>query len=115
MGISVRLPNIPYGIYGRIRGWHPDVFYVQEEGFWRSYWRAIRDNFLLKFPIPPWRFAEMHTLDEMQNRLMYGSRLEHCNKFDLLEKPLDELYDRMVGTSYCKTASNGDEAKLAEP
>ena len=59
LGISVRLPSVPFGIWGRLRGWHPDVFYVKEEGFWRSYWRAIRDNFLLKVPLPPWRFAEM--------------------------------------------------------
>lgn len=59
LGIGVRVPSVPFGIWGRVRGWHPDVFYVQEEGFCRSYWRAIRDNFLLKVPLPPWRFAEM--------------------------------------------------------
>lgn len=111
----MRLPSVPYGIWGRIRGWHPNVFYVQKEGFLRSYWRAIRDNFILKFPLPPWRFAEMHTLNEMQNRLMYGQRIGAGNEFALLEKPIDELYDMMIGTSYSKLSSHEAEEADSEP
>lgn len=51
----------------------------------------------------------MHTLNEMQNRLVYGSRIGAGNDFALLEKPIDELYDMIVGTHYC-TKSNGEGA-----
>lgn len=71
-------------------------------GFWRSYRRAARDNFLFKFPLPPWNFARMHKLEEMQERLMYGKLMGGGENFDLLNKPIEELYDMMVGTSYCK-------------
>lgn len=100
MGIGVRIPNVPYGLWGRCRGWHPRLEYVQEEGFWRSYWRAIRNNFLLKFPLPPWRFARMHTLPELQERLMYGKLTGAGDDFELLQKPIEEVYDIVVGTSY---------------
>lgn len=102
MGIGVRIPNVPYGLWGRARGWNPKVFYVKDEGFCRSYWRAVRDNFILKFPIPPWRFAQMHTLDELQDRLMYGELTGAGDDFALLQKPIEEAYDIMVGTSYGK-------------
>lgn len=99
-----------------MRGWHPNVFYVKKEGFWRSYFRAIRDNFLLKIPLPPWRFAEMHTLNEMQKRLMYGQRVGAGNDFALLSKSIDELYDLMIGTSYCKGTANGFDTEVeSEP
>lgn len=100
-------------MYCAVRKWQPDVFYIKDEGFWRSYWRAIRNNFLLKFPLPPWRFAQMHTLPELQERFMYGKLLGGGENFDLLLKPIEELYDMMVGTSYCDAAAKAgeDEAK----
>lgn len=76
------------------------MFYVKDEGFARSYWRAARDNFILKFPIPPWRFAEMHTLTELQDRIIYGKLIGAGDDFQLLQKPIEEVYDILVGTSY---------------
>lgn len=91
---------MPYGLWGRIKGWNPDVFHVNDESFFRSYWRAVRNNFILKFPLPPWRFAQMHTLMELQGRLMYGKMTGAGNDFALLQKPIEEVYDIKVGTSY---------------
>jgi hypothetical protein len=100
VGIGIRLYSVPRTLF-RFRIWRPtEVFYIKEEkGFVRSYWRAVRDNFILKFPIPPWRFAQMHTLNELQERLAYGVRLQGAGKdFQLLNKTIDELYEMFVGT-----------------
>ena len=97
VGIGIRLYSAPIGLFYFLRWHHPDVFYVKEEGFIRSYWRAIRNNFILKFPLPPWRFAEMHTLNELQERLVYGT-CRRSKHFSLLHKPIDELYEMFVGT-----------------
>ena len=75
-------------------------FILQEEGFSRSYCRAVRNNFMLKLPLPPWRFAEMHTLTELQDRLAYGQHVGAGDDFELLQKPIEEVYDIMVGTNY---------------
>jgi len=101
VGVGVRIPSVPKGLCGRIGRWNPQVYYVKDEKFWRSYWRAIRDNFLLKFPFPPWRFATMHTLPELQDRLMYGKLTGAGDDFELLQtKSIEEVYDILVGTSY---------------
>jgi hypothetical protein len=52
----------------------------------------------------------MHTLDEMQDRLMYGKLVGGGKNFDLLQKPIEELYDMMVGTSYCNEAATRKES-----
>jgi hypothetical protein len=99
VGIGIRLYCAPVGRCSFRKWHHPDVFYVKDEGFVRSYWRAIRNNFILKFPLHLWRFAEMHTLNELQERLAYGARLHRGGKqFSLLYKPIDELYEMFVGT-----------------
>lgn len=97
VGIGIRLYSAPFGLCSSLKWHHPDVFYVKKESFVRSYWRAIRNNFILKFPLPPWRFAEMHTLNELQKRLVYGA-YRSGKDFSLLCKPIDELYEMFVGT-----------------
>ena len=57
---------------------------------------------LFHFPwLQPWNFAKMHTLFELQDRLMYG--LEKKNKggeFDLLQEPVDKLYEILEKTDF---------------
>lgn len=66
VGVGVRIPNVPYGLWGRVRGWHPKVFHIEDEGFTRSYWRAARNNFILKFPV---RIVVLRRLDFLYSLL----------------------------------------------
>jgi hypothetical protein len=99
VGVGIRIPSVPTGLC-QLRKWKPRIFYIEEEGFCRSYCRALRNNFVVKFPFPPWRFAEMHTLTELQDRLAYGQHIGAGDDFELLQKPIEEVYDIMVGTNY---------------
>jgi len=97
VGIGIKLPEIPKGCCRCLMPkWKPSVFYIGKEGFWKSYGRGIGRNFLFHMPLP-WRIAKMHTLDELQERLIYGSMLKYTGgKFELLEKPIDELYEMFL-------------------
>jgi len=42
----------------------------------------------------------MHKLEELQKRLLYGSRLNEAggnNLFELLNKPIEEVYEILAG------------------
>lgn len=96
--IGIKVPGPPKRIC-RCFGWKwsPSIYYIGREGFLKSYGRGIGRNFLLHLPLP-WKIPQMHTLEELQLRLIYGSTLEETGgKFELLKKPIDELYEMFVG------------------
>lgn len=52
----------------------------------------------------------MHTLNELQDRLMYGKLTGAGDDFELLQKPIEEVYDLVVGTSYATQGQQKDES-----
>ena len=71
----------------------PKIYYVDDEAFWPSYWRAIRNNSLLNCPLP-WRIRKVHGLVEHLRRLKAAREVSECDP--LLRKSLDEVYQELV-------------------
>lgn len=89
-GISVILPPIPW-----FRKWKPRVNYFGKEKSWiGSTLRGYRSNFLFHSPwLRLWTVPRMHTLFELQDRLMYGlGQSGPGGELDLLKQTMDELY-----------------------
>ena len=102
VGIGVRLPPVPTGIYFRYICfwkrfyWRPKVYYRgKEKGWLSSTSMGIVDSVWFHFPWRQfWKFARMHSLFELQDRLMYGTAIKHKgNDFELLQYNLNTLYD----------------------
>jgi Lipase (class 3) len=99
IGLGVVLPPIPM-----FRRWKPRVTYFGKEQSWlSSTCRAYRNNLLFHFPWwQAWNFAKMHTLFELQDRLMYGTDQEKAGgDFRLLTKTFEELYEELDENDYC--------------
>jgi len=98
VGIGINVPPVPR-VFSSVRKWKPSVYYVGDEGFWKSYCRGIGRNFLLHSPFP-WLIQKMHTLGELLQRLMEGSmRKEGHKSFKLLELPVEDLYRELAHLS----------------
>lgn len=91
VGIGVTMPKV-----GWFRKWKPLMHYYGKEKSWfRSTFHGYRRNFIFHTPwVRPWAISRMHTLFELQDRLMYGEKLRNPGgDFTLLNQTLDELYD----------------------
>lgn len=99
VGIAVRVKPVPH-VFQKFRTWKPEVFYVGEEGWFMSYCRAINRSFLLNMSINP---PKMHTLAELQKRLMDGSIVQHEESFEHLQKSIDSLYDMLASINFHTT------------
>lgn len=97
VGIGVILPPIPW-----TRRWRPRVQYIGKQNWFASIAMGYQNNVLLHFPwLQPWNFAKIHTLFELQDRLMYGIEQQNLGgEFDLLQKPVDELYETLKRTGF---------------
>jgi hypothetical protein len=94
VGIGVRIPPVRW-----LRSWSPKVSYVPREGCLKAYARGIHDNFLLN-SAAVWNIKKMHTLGELQRRMAEGAlRRRNNGGYDLLEKPIEELYKELVGVN----------------
>jgi hypothetical protein len=92
VGIDIKIPPVPILCF---RKWNPEITYIGNEGFWASYCRGIARNFLLKMPFP-WQIPRMHTLTELQGRILEG-RSRMGDKGKLLQKTVEELYMELAG------------------
>mmetsp|Transcript_56883 Transcript_56883/g.138483 ORF Transcript_56883/g.138483 Transcript_56883/m.138483 type:complete len:1003 (-) Transcript_56883:733-3741(-) len=98
IGVGVVLPPIPW-----FRRWKPRVTYNGKEKSWASSTlRAYRNNVLFHFPWwQAWNFAKMHTLFELQDRIMYGAEQDKAGgDFHLLNKTFEELYEDLATNDY---------------
>lgn len=98
VGVGVVLPPVPW-----FRRWKPRVRYVGKEQSWASSTcRGYKNNAFFHFPWwQAWNFAKMHTLFELQDRLMYGLLLKQTGRdFRLLNKTFEELYDLLEENDY---------------
>lgn len=90
VGIGVTMPSIPW-----IGKWKPLMHYYGKEKSWfGSTVHGYKRNFLFHTPLlRPWTIARMHTLFELQDRLMYGEMQSNPGgDFTLLNQTMDELY-----------------------
>jgi hypothetical protein len=90
VGIGVTMPRVPW--FGK---WKPLMHYYGKEQSWiGSTIHGYQRNVLFHAPLlRPWRISKMHTLFELQDRLMYGEM--HSNPggdFTMLNQTMDELY-----------------------
>jgi hypothetical protein len=94
VGIGVRIPPVRWWC-----SWNPLVSYVGREGCLKAYARALKDNFLLN-SAAVWNIKKMHDLGELQRRMAEGAlRRRNNGGYDLLEKPIEELYKELVGVN----------------
>ena len=108
VGIGVQLPPVPTGLYFRILfwkrwTWHPRVFYRgKERGWFSSTGYGFANSVWFHFPWRQfWNFARMHTLFELQDRLMFGTVIKNRgDEFELLQKNLDALYEGLQKTEF---------------
>jgi hypothetical protein len=108
VGIEVKIPTVPSGFCLRYvcfwkRWWRPRVSYWgKEKGWFSSLGHGIRNNILLNYPWgQPWNFHRVHTLFELQDRLMYGTKIRNRGgEYALLEKSLDELYNLLLQSDF---------------
>ena len=97
VGIGIKIPSVPR-LLSSCRKWSPKVSYVGREGFWASYCRGIGRNFLLHAPMP-WQIRQMHSLEELQKRMILGRarKSDHVGSdYELLLKPIEKLYEELV-------------------
>ncbi|KAG7358928.1 lipase class 3 [Nitzschia inconspicua] len=90
VGIGVTMPTVP--LFGK---WKPLIHYYGKERSWfGSTVHGYTRNFLFHTPfLRPWTIARMHTLFELQDRLMYGEMLSNPGgDFTMLNQTMDELY-----------------------
>jgi Lipase (class 3) len=90
VGIGVTMPNVP--LFGK---WKPLMHYYGKEKSWfGSTVHGYKRNFLFHTPmLRPWTIARMHTLFELQDRLMYGELQSNPGgDFTMLNQTMDELY-----------------------
>lgn len=99
VGINVTLPRVP-----RFGGkWKPFVHYWGKEKSWlESTMHLYRRNFIFAAPwLHPWNLSAIHTLFELQNRLIYGElNTKEGKGFMLLKATVDELYDRIAESDF---------------
>jgi len=97
VGISVKLPRTVWWEEFRCcvccdKG--PQIDYTKSEGsFLESYGRAVKNNFLWNMSWP-WKFRQVHNLNEHQDRILHGR--ENNNWNPLLDLSLEELYETIV-------------------
>lgn len=91
VGVSIRLPIVCCTCLPSKK----KLFqYTREEGFLKSYYRAIKNNFLLNLDLP-WKITNAHTLDELQDRLLYWGEVDP--EFSAtVNCSIDEIYDKVV-------------------
>jgi hypothetical protein len=94
VGVTVRLERVPL-FFKDCNRRPPAVYYVGDEGFFRSYWRALKNNCLVKMPIP-WKIKIVHGLNEHQRRLDYVKKLCQEMQDPILTRTLDEIYESLV-------------------
>ena len=99
VGVNVTLPTLP-----RFGGkWKPFVHYWgKEKSFWSSTMHLYRRNFIFHAPwLHPWNLSAVHTLFELQDRLIYGEmNTKEDGEFQLFNCSVDELYDRLEETDF---------------
>jgi len=98
VGIGVRVKPVPK-IFKRWRGWKPRVAYVGAEGSCESYFRGL-GNFALFHTTWPWKMSRMHTLAELQGRVMEGAEGEDDSAFEYLNKTISELYELLADINF---------------
>jgi hypothetical protein len=108
VGIEVSLPSIPR-LFGN---WNPRIAYAgaKEKNWLSSTLHGYRNNILLHWPWgKPWSYKKMHTLFELQDRLMYGIETKKKGgQFDLFQKTVDELYEILVETDFTTLKKRGN-------
>lgn len=77
------------------RPWQPKIGYTGRESRWRSYRRALARNVLWHAPWM-WQIPRMHSLAELQQRIMEG-RVQAPASLQLLQKSIEELYAQLAG------------------
>jgi len=90
VGVGVTMPKVPW-----IGKWKPLMHYYGKEKSWiGSAIHAYKRNFVIHTPwLRPWTISRMHTLFEIQDRLMYGEMQKNPGgDFKLLNQTMDELY-----------------------
>ncbi|KAG7354873.1 lipase class 3 [Nitzschia inconspicua] len=100
VGIGVTMPTVP--LFGK---WKPLIHYYGKEKSWfGSTVHGYTRNFLFHTPfLRPWTIARMHTLFELQDRLMYGEMLSNPGgDFTMLNQTMDELYKGLAEEDFQK-------------
>ena len=97
VGIGIKIPQVPR-LLTRLRKWKPRVHYVGNDGCVRAYRRALARNVLFNSPFPM-QIPHMHCLAEIQERMRDGRLRKEGDRgdYELLLKPLEELYKELVG------------------
>jgi hypothetical protein len=90
VGIGVTMSEVPW--FGK---WKPLMHYYGKEKSWLgSTIHGYKRNFIFHTPfLRPWIINRMHTLFELQHRLMYGQLQSNPGgDFSMLNQTMDELY-----------------------
>jgi hypothetical protein len=76
---------------------HPHIHYNDRESAMGAYWRALKNNAILKMPFP-WRIKHVHALPEHRKRLARAVSKAEADKATkpFLHSTLDEAYEAMV-------------------
>ena len=106
VGIGVRIKAPPI-FFKRCRKYRPYLFYVGDEGACLAYWRnGIRNNVLFNTTWP-WRMKQMHTLAEMQYRMMEASEREDSEEsLKYLNMSISALYQLLSDENFVTVNSN---------
>jgi hypothetical protein len=98
VGIGVTMPGVP--LFGK---WKPLVHYYGKEKSWfGSTLHGYRRNFIFHTPfLRPWIINQLHTLFELQHRLMYGQLQSNPGgDFPMLNQTMDELYEGLQAEDF---------------
>ena len=100
VGIGVTMPKIPW-----IGKWKPLMHYHGKEKSWLgSTLHGYARNFVFHTPwLRPWTIARMHTLFEIQDRLIFGEQKNNPGgDFPLLNQTMDQLYEGLEENNFEK-------------
>ncbi|KAL3916222.1 MAG: hypothetical protein SGILL_005275 [Bacillariaceae sp.] len=100
VGIGVTMPRVPW--FGK---WKPLMHYYGKEKSWLgSTIHGYQRNFLFHAPLlRPWIIPRMHTLFELQDRLMYGEiQSNPGGDFTMLNQTMEELYAGLEENDFSK-------------
>lgn len=99
VGIEVSIPSVPWWGW-----WSPRIRYngAKEKNWLQSTIHGYRQNVFFHYPwLQPWAYQRMHTLFELQDRLMYGIETKKKGgSFGLLQKTVDDLYAILAETDF---------------
>jgi len=100
VGVAVKLPVVNFlNRYACVNKRMKLFGYVPEEGFFKSYYRALKNNYILNLALP-WKITESHTLDEMHERVLFWKAVRDKGHDPFLNRSIDDIYDHIVFKTY---------------